>query len=350
MFGRRRRSVRVTGEDLKRLELLLELLNDTSQPNHNALLERVRDLSLMALNIKAFGYDLGRRLAAELPVGRETSARHVGLQSKATTQADMESDWVAHWCGQLQTPVLFHRKLWELSYVLQAVHEHGHMREGARGLGFGCGEESLPSYLASRGVEITVTDLAPEEAEAKGWASSRQHAGSLDKAYHSIFLDRETFDRRVSLRQVDMNAIPPDLRGFDFCWSVCALEHLGSLAKGLDFVRNSLDTLRPGGLAVHTTEYNINPDGPTVDNWPTVLFQRRHLEGLADRLRADGHQVAPFDFDYGDKPMDRFIDLPPWSHTLPEAFDRLYGHSLHLKLGLEGFPCTCFGLIVTKVA
>ena len=87
-----------------------------------------------------------------------------------------------------------------------------------------------------------------------------------------------------------------------------------------------------------------------MDNWPCVFFQRSHMEGLAARLSADGHEVAAFDFDYGDKPMDRFIDLPPWSHDLPEAFNNLYGHSLHLKLGLDGFPCTCFGLVIRKAA
>ena len=37
-------------------------------------------------------------------------------------------------------------------------------------------------------------------------------------------------------REVDMRAIPTDLRGFDFAWSSCALEHLGSLGAGMAFV------------------------------------------------------------------------------------------------------------------
>ena len=114
-----------------------------------------------------------------------------------------------------------------------------------------------------------------------------------------------------------MTAIPADLAGFDFCWSLCAFEHLGSIEAGLRFVEASLAPLRPGGTAVHTTEFNINANGPTIDNWPTVLFQRRHMEALAARLAAQGHQVAPFDFDAGDKPLDRFV-------------------------------ATCFGLVVTK--
>ena len=189
MLRRRAKPVEVTGEDLRKMEILLDLLNNQSQPNFNALTEIIRNVPLMAMNVKAFGYDLARRLASELPVREGTSARHVGLKSKASVQADIESDWVAHWCSQLHTPVIFHRKLWELSYVLQAVYENGLLREGVRGLGFGCGEEPLASYFAAHGAEVTVTDLGPEEARAKGWADSNQYTATWTrpiKAHFSI--------------------------------------------------------------------------------------------------------------------------------------------------------------------
>ena len=340
----------VTAQDLEKLEILLGLVNDQSQPNLNALTSIVRNITLTNLNIKTMGYDLARQLAEALPVDRATTARHVGLACKASIQSDMESDWVAHWCGQLRTPVVFHRKMWELSYVLQAVFENGHMRPGARGLGFGCGVEPLPSYLASHGGSITVTDLPAGDARALGWAATNQQVTSLDQAYHAALVSREAFERNVSLREVDMNAIPDDLTGYDFCWSVCALEHLGTIQKGLDFVRNTLATLRPGGLSVHTLEFNINPEGPTIDNWATVLFQRKHIEQLAETLRSEGHTVAALDFDMGARPMDRFIDLPPWNHDLPQAMNDWLGHPYHLKLALDGFTCTCFGIVVRKAA
>lgn len=323
-------------------------INAEGQPNFGALNLATRNLDLTNLTLKFFGYELARSFAAALPPRSDTVARHVGLQSKASTQIDMEGDWVAHWCRQLQIPVVFHRKLWELAYVLQALHEEGHLRDGARGLGFGCGQEPIPSYLASRGITVTVTDLRPDEAQAAGWAATNQHATSLDQAFQPHMVDRATFDCLVGLEYVDMNAIPGHLAGYDFCWSVCALEHLGSIQQGLDFIANSLGPLRPGGLAVHTTEYNIVSDGPTIDNWPTVLFQRKHLIALAERLRAEGHYVAPLNFDIGDKPLDRFIDLPPWGHDLPAELSTWHGHGAHLKVGVDGFAATCFGVIVRK--
>lgn len=326
------------------------LLNERSQPNATPLMEILRDVRLANLNIKTLGYDLARQLAEALPANRETQAQAIGLLSKPCTQADMEADWVAHWCSQLHIPVVFHRKLWELAYVLQAIYENGYMRPNTRGLGFGCGVEPLPSYLAQVGAQITMTDLPTEEAQAAGWIDTNQHVALAKQAFFPALVSEKEFDERVTLRNVDMNAIPDDLVDYDFCWSICALEHLGSLDKGLAFIENSLRTIRPGGLSVHTTELNINSAGGTVDNWPTVLFQRQHLEQLAAKLREQGHYVAELNFQYGDKPMDRFIDLPPYHHNLSADMAQWLGDPAHLKVGVDGFVCTCFGLIIRKAA
>jgi len=344
--------VRVPGlsaEDYEKLRLIMEMVTPRSHPNLNHLGEVVRNVRILSLNIKNLGYDLARQMSAALPVPSETAPRHVGLRTSLSTQAAIESDWVAHWCRQLQIPVVFHRKIWELAYVLQAMYENGHIRPGANGLGFGSGSEPMSSYLASQGVRSTVTDLPADEAQAMGWIETNQHASSLDNAFHPHLVTREQFDQHVDFRAVDMNAIPDDLQGYDFCWSICALEHLGTIERGLRFIERSLETVRPGGLAVHTTEFNIEADGPTIDNWPTVLFQRRHFEELARRLEAKGHKVAPFDFDPGNKILDKFVDLPPWHHdSNAAALTPWLGDSHHLKVAADGFVCTCAGIVITK--
>jgi SAM-dependent methyltransferase len=140
-----------------------------------------------------------------------------------------------------------------------------------------------------------------------------------------------------------MNDIPRDMDGkYDFCWSVCSLEHVGSIAKGLAFIVNSLRTLKPGGVAVHTTEFNLE-NGPTVDNWGTVLFQRGHIEELVRYLTSQGHRVAPLDLSTGDGILDGFVDVPPWPWDNTAIRARA-----HLKLCLDGFPCTSIGIIIRK--
>ena len=158
-----------TAEENERLRLLLELVGPGGQPNINQLSLLTRNLDAVALNIKAMGYDLARRLGEALPVRTGTTAQPVGLACKPSTQADIESDWVAHWCAELGIPVVFHRKIWEVAYVLQALFDGGVLRPDARGLGFGCGIEPLPSYLANLGIDVTMTDLPPDDARSREW-------------------------------------------------------------------------------------------------------------------------------------------------------------------------------------
>lgn len=330
------------------LKRLLALVNDRSQPNLNALNDIVKEVRVLQLNMKAFGYDLARKMTAALPPPGDTVAEVVGLPSKGCTQRDIESTWLAHWMGALQTPVIYHRKIWEFGYVLQALFEAGHLEHGQRGLGFGCGAEPIPSYLAAQGVFVTATDFSEEQAAESGWIETNQHLGSAAKPFFPHLVSREVFEQSVTIDTVDMNAIPHRLQGYDFCWSICALEHLGSIDQGLLFIERSLDTLRSGGTAVHTMEFNVEPTGPTMDNWVTVLFQRKHLEALAKRLRDAGHTVAPFDFDVGADVMDSFIDLPPWDHSLAPKDRSWLGEPLHLKLSIDGFVSTSFGVIVRK--
>lgn len=257
-------------------------------------------------------------------------------QSRPCRQADFETPWFSYWSDRLGERLRYHRKLWEFVYISQALHERRLLRAGARGLGFGVGREPLTAYFASRGCRITATDLAPEAAANAGWTTTAQHAEGKAALNRPDLCDPEVFDEAVDFRVVDMNDVPDDLTGYDFCWSACALEHLGSLEAGVAFIERSLETLKPGGFAVHTTELNLTSDVRTLESGGTVLYRRRDLLALAERLTYAGHDVAPLDFDAGDGPVDRFVDVPPYE---PEP---------HLRLTLAEFATTSIGIIVRR--
>lgn len=309
---------------------------------------------VIRFNIKNFGYQLGRELADRVATRDvSTEPRRHDLTCKPTTQSDIESPWFAYWCQQLRIAPLCHRKLWEYAFLLQALFERGKLTAGATALGFGCGEEPIASYLASRGIRVTVTDLDPAVARAKGWIATGQHTSTLEQAFKPELLSRAEFDRQVSLEYVDMNAIPRGLDGrFDFCWSICALEHLGSIEHGARFVASSMRTLKPGGVAIHTTEFNYLSDGETLETPSLSLYLRRHFEELKVRLEREGHLVARLDFDTGNGVLDRFVDLPPYDPPeLPEHIWGRWGRDVGaLKLQVLRYPSTCFGLIVQKRA
>jgi len=311
------------------------------------LREIATDLRALSWNIKFLGQHLASVTARETDWTPPDAPFQVPLQSQACTQEAMQSKWFAWWCAQLQMRPIFHRKLWEYAYIAQGFWERNAVRPGSRGLGFGCGTELFPSYFASQGSHIVATDLAPEKVAGMGWAETNQHTGSRDVLFRPEFLARADFDERVSLRYVDMNNIPADLHGlFDFTWSICALEHLGSIENGLRFIRESVRCLKPGGIAIHTTEFNFAYADETLESPSCVLFRKKDFEGLAAELRAEGHDVAPLNFDVGRGSLDGFIDIPPYrEEEMPLAGDLKY-HPLHLKLMLGDYPSTCFGIIV----
>jgi hypothetical protein len=197
------------------------------------------------------------------------------------------------------------------------------------------GREPLVSAFAARGVDVVATDLDPTAREAGGWVGTGQHAaGGLEALVHAGICDPEVFTAHVSSRVVDMRAIPADLRGFDFCWSACALEHLGSLEEGLRFIEGSLATLAPGGIAVHTTEFNLSSDEGTIESGPTVVFRERDLRALVTRLEGAGHQVAALDLAPGDGVLDHYLDVPP------------YGHHPSVRLLMDRYAVTSVAIVV----
>ena len=270
------------------------------------------------------------------PAAPLAAGDRVFTTSALCRQQAFELPCYRYWTERLGLPAWYHRKYWEYVYVCQALSERGALRPGARGLGFGVGREPLAALFASLGCRVTGTDLPPEDSAVLGWSATAQHAAGLETLRMPAICPDATFDGNVEFRSCDMNAIPDDLTGYDFCWSACAFEHLGSIEHGLRFVERTLDCLKPGGWAIHTTEYNVSSNGHTVAEGGTVLFRRQDMEALAARLVAKGHAVAPLDFDPGDKPLDRYIDLPP------------YRAEPHLKLALSGFVTTSFGMIIQR--
>jgi hypothetical protein len=238
-------------------------------------------------------------------------------------------------CRALGITPIWHRKYWEWTYIVHKLEQAGMLRSGARGLVFGVGQERLPAYFASRGVTVVATD-APQEIGIKaGWASSAQHSSSLEQLRYRDIVSDQAFDSHVSHRFCDMTHIDADLRDFDFTWSSCCLEHLGSLEAGMQFIIDSIETLRSGGVACHTTEFNLSSNDETLSSGPTVLYRKRDILELIERLRGAGHDVAPFFVAPDSHFLDFHVDLPPYAEP-------------HLKLRIAQYAVTSVGIFVRK--
>ncbi len=265
------------------------------------------------------------------------------LRSQLCSAESLRSPALRAWAERLRSmwatgdarDVMLHRKMWEWLFIAEALRERGMLAAGRRGIGFGVGQEPLVALFADAGCDIVATDQPHESAVASGWTDSAvEWAGGLEYLNEFGLCQADAFAQRVAFRPVDMNALPADLEGFDFAWSSCALEHLGTLDAGMDFVVAQMSCLRPGGVAVHTTEYLVSSNESTVEAGGTVFYRRRDIEKLVQRLRRAGHDVD-MDFSLGSTPDDVHVDVPPYT-------------DVHLRTELAGYVTTSLALIVTK--
>ena len=306
------------------LEVTLDRPHDANEDYQHAVAEARSTI---------FGVDAAKPTARLISTDTATLADPV---SQMCTAAQMDEPIYATWVERLRQERQRHRKQWEFVYILQVLNRYGMLQPGSRGIGFGCGVEPLPALMAAMGADVVATDLPPEHQDSTTWHASGQHGSAIDSLRHPDICDDATFDRSVSFRAVDMTAIPPDLVNFDYTWSSCAYEHLGSIEAGLKFVEDSIACLRPGGLAVHTSEFNLTSNDDTLETGATVLFRRRDMERLALRLISRGHEVAQIKLDSGKQPLDEHIDMPP------------YTNDPHLKMSLSRYVITSFGIIARR--
>jgi SAM-dependent methyltransferase len=290
--------------------------------------------------------------------GRPTIAQPV---SQLCTASQFEEPEFIRLVEAMHVPggVKLHRKLWEHVWIAAILATQGMVSPGRRAIGFGCGRERMPAFLAARGMEVLATDAPDAEVADRGWGRTGQHSARVNDLFHERLIAKENFDRLVSFRPVDMNAIPPELHGrFDCCWSACSLEHLGSLRHGLDFIENSLAVLRPGGVAVHTTEFNLGSDEATFESPGVSIYRRKDLERLALRLVTRGHTLLPLNLDPGHTEVDSIIDVPDklarrarreGNAGGPDAqVDSPGSGGPHLKLAARGLTITSVGIAVIK--
>jgi len=238
-------------------------------------------------------------------------------------------------CEYLKVSPRLHRKQWENVFILNCLEYAGMLKSGKKGLGFGVGRERLSSFLASKKCKITATDLPQTDDRKKNWEKTNQHCSDLNDLHHDNLVSIDELKKYVKFVPVDMNNIPKKLKNYDFCWSSCALEHLGSLQHGLDFIKNSIKCIKPGGVIVHTTEFNLKDEHDTFESVACSVYRKKDIENFVNELRDDGHLVD-VNFNSGNMPQDKIIDV------------NRNNKQFHLKIDIHGFTSTSFGFFIRK--
>ncbi|MCL2661929.1 MAG: class I SAM-dependent methyltransferase [Oscillospiraceae bacterium] len=259
------------------------------------------------------------------------------LCSSICRPTDLE--WLPRWailgkdCNETEWHATPHRKMWEWLFIYHALSERKMLMSSRKGLGFGVGKEPLSSVFTSLGCSITATDAPPDMST--GWEETNQYGKHINDLFNSHFVEYNRFFSNVRFEYVDMRHIPPHLNEYDFLWSSCALEHLGSLYAAKEFIYRAMDCLKPEGIAVHTTEINLSSSSETLVSSNDSILRTVDFIEIAEHLVRQGHCVEPLDFRLDGSALDELVDEPPYS--LP-----------HFKLEVGGYVSTSFCLIIRK--
>ena len=96
--------------------------------------------------------------------------------------------------------------------------------------------------------------------------------------------------------------------------------------------------LKPGGVSVNTTEFNIGSLTNTIEAGKDVIYRRCDLESLSVTLRHKNCFLAPLMLEPGQHKYDLDYDDPPYSRN----------RHPHVTLNIQGHICTSVLLVAQK--
>lgn len=225
--------------------------------------------------------------------------------SQRCTAEQLAEPLYGKWLRALGEPVVATADGWRQAFLLQALTRYGVLAEGARGLLLLDEPGPLAAFIASRRTSLTV--VHPGEP---GFAAALARPA---------LCDGDDWHERVEFVPAGLAGLPEMLANFDFTCSAGALDQLGGVREIGALIEESLECLRPAGLAVHLLRIAAR----AVDGGTAVapgVFSHGEMERLALILISRGHEVAQL---------------------------RLTGGSGLVESGLEAAG-TPFGLIVRK--
>lgn len=198
------------------------------------------------------------------------------------TSMDYDESWYKDILVELKERDRHHRKQWEFAYVAHQIKTKvlESNNTDLKAIVFGAGKERIVSYAAGLGVNVLASDYV--DNKTVNWGISNQLSRKKEDLYYDILLDKDTFDKNVTFENIDMrqiNHLPQNT--YDFVWSICSLEHVGSIDESIKFINNATNLLKPGGIAIHTTEFCIYKYSDVdLTRGGTVFFQYNDLSKI----------------------------------------------------------------------
>ena len=269
----------------------------------------------------------------------------LGYSERPSSRLDWKSEIISEkrfkeknfflWMNFLRDNPRLHSKQFQNYAIMEAANciiDSGKI--DVKAMGFGIGTEPIPAGLAKLGFHVLATDYLDGEI-ATEWKNTDQLVSSPEDLNVRGILTENEFKSKVRFANMDMNQIPENLNAqFDFVWSSCALGHIGSYQKGLDFILRSVELLAPGGIALHTTELDVSPGKSRFESPTLNLYREEDLYSLIDTLQSRGYLVDHFqNTSRWNAESEKFVDREPWGDR-PHLRIQVFGREI-LSLALR---------------
>ena len=243
--------------------------------------------------------------------------------------------------NELKEPARFHRKQWEFAMIFLTLKKIGLLNNKRVGLSLGGGNERVLYSIASHIKKLFVTDLYDENTS---WDCARTtDPDEFIKSSKPFQID----DEKLQAMRMDMRFLEFEDNKFDFCYSSCAIEHIGDYQDFLQHLNEVNRVLKEGGVYIFTTELQFGEK--TICDPNNFVFSKDYLSKLISE--SDMEIVSDVNVEL----TNNHINYPFPSNVRNVAFlgdnyisDKLFNYFPHVILLRGGVPFTSVLLILRK--
>lgn len=243
--------------------------------------------------------------------------------------------------NELREPAKLHRKQWEFAMIFLTLKKYGLIENTKTGLSLGGGNERVLYAIGNHVKTLYVTDLYDQNTS---WDCARtEDPDEFIKASKPFPVD----DGKLQAIRMDMRFLDFDNNTFDFCYSSCAIEHIGEDNDFLQHLNEVNRVLKEGGIYVLTTELQFGEK--TIPDQNNYVFNKEHLSNLISESK-----LYPI-LDVNTELTHNEINYPFPSNIRNISFlgnsyvnDKLFNYFPHLILTRGKVPFTSVLLVLGK--
>jgi Methyltransferase domain len=173
---------------------------------------------------------------------------------------------------ELREPARYHRKQWEFAMIFLTLEKLDYLDKNKVGLSMGGGCERVLYSIANKVKKLFVTDLYSDEND---WDTARTNDPKDFIISNKPF---EVDDSKIEAISMDMRELKFDDDSFDFCYSSCAIEHIGDYSDFITHLNEVYRVLKDGGIYVLTTEFLFSNN--TIKDKHNYYFSPSYLSNI----------------------------------------------------------------------